>query len=104
MSKKLTDEEVAYLAREVAVFNRHEDKRFDDEWGWGGVTISCGPRSWIVHIPCDPDFRGTVFPTMVCNVCQTEVPEHIKRRFDLVVEASRPSRGWIAGDDEDLPG
>jgi len=82
--KKLIDRKALEAMKKAAVFERQPDRKFNDEWGHGGVRISCGPRFWVVHIPCDPTYGGSIdIQTNKCVVCNKEVPEEIRQAFEI---------------------
>lgn len=73
---------------DLTVFDRHGDRAFDKEWGYGGVTISCGPRFWVVHIPCDPDFTGKCegygWNATKCKRCGAMVPDWVNEKVSVI--------------------
>ncbi len=82
-----SEKEIVEQVLKIAVFEQHNNKIFDNEWGCGGVTISCGPRTWPVHITCDPDFSGTCDrDTNKCETCGVDVPKWVWERILIINE------------------
>ncbi len=77
------ENEIVKQALKIAIWKPHHNSVFDDEWGCGGVTISCGPRLWPVHIVCDPNFKGTCDRgTNKCEICGADVPKWVWEKIN----------------------
>lgn len=98
-NKKLINEKALEAMKKAAVFERHQEQRFNEEWGHGGVTISCGARHWLVHIPCDPTYGGSIdTQERRCVVCDVVVPEEIQQAFDI--KFYKPQRPWVVNQEK----